>query len=100
MVGNLPAIHTAGKRHYCFLDIFFNLYWIFPCTMSFKTIRQAIQQRQAGAIPFLQWSYSGFTVWKARLESGQLIVSVNPFLTFFPLPKKDNEGNKMKLDQK
>lgn len=74
MVGNLPAIHTAGKGHYCFLDIFVNLYLIPLCKMSFKTIRQAIPQWKAGAIPLLQWSYSGFTVWKVRLESGQLIM--------------------------
>lgn len=75
MVANLPAILTAGKRHYWFLDNFVSLYWISLCTMSFKTIRWAIPQWKAGAIPLLQWSYSGFTVQKVRLESGQLIKS-------------------------
>lgn len=59
--------------------------------MSFKTIRQAIPQWKAGAIPLLQWSYSVESqtgIWKTNNGS------INPFLTFFPPPKKDNEANK------
>lgn len=61
---------------------------------------KAIPQWKAGAIPLLQWSYSGFTVHKVigiwTTNNG----SVKPFLTFFPLLRKTVKLMKMKLDQK